>query len=295
MSLSGYEVEKVYQEVDMSKLLVLNRENYFSLEANRQYCSVSQYKSFRPEYGGCEAAALAVLKNEWVEPEKGAFTEGHYLHAWQSNELDEFKMSNPEIYSSKGPTAGQLKSDYQHLNKMIEVLERDEFVMRVLSGEKEVIMTASLFGVPFKIMIDSYRPAMKSFADLKGLKDIGGRFWKQDGDTGYWENFIQHYGYDLQMAVYAEVERIAKGREIADWLIPHLVIVTKQKPEPDHEIIFFDSEMIKSKLAELEMNLPRVIAVKNGEVEPEMCGTCSYCLSKKRLTAAKFYREFDLY
>jgi hypothetical protein len=286
--------EKEYPVADMSNLLVLNRENYFSLEADNQYCSVSQYKGFREEYGGCEAKAVAELRGEWEDKEKTAFVEGHYVHAWQSNELEEFKANNPDLYSSRGATAGQLKSNFQHCNKMIEVLERDEFVMKVLSGEKEQIMTASLFGVPWKIMIDSYMPAMKSFADLKTLRDIGGRFWRKEEEGGYWENFIQHYGYDLQMGVYAEVERRAKGRPEEDWYMPHMVIVTKEE-EPDHEVIYFDDLAIRSKLFEVEANLPRVLAVKNGEAKPQRCEKCDYCRATKRLTKARYYREFDLY
>jgi hypothetical protein len=291
--LERYEVKKEYAPIDTSGLIVLNRENYFSLEASRQYMSVSQYKSFREEYNGCEAAALAVLNGEWQEPPKEVFMEGHYLHAWQEGTLDEFKANNPDIYSSRGATAGQLKSEFQHCNKMIEVLERDSFVMKVLSGKKEVIFTAELFGIPWKIMIDSYTPEMKSFTDLKAMRDIGGKFWNKEASC--YENFISHYGYDLQFAVYAEVERIANNRPEESWLMPHMVVVTKQKPEPDHEVIYFDDASIMAKLFEVESGLPRVLAVKNGEVEPQMCGKCDYCLSKKRLTAAKFYRDFDLY
>jgi len=214
--LEGHEVEKKYPIADMSNLLVVTRENYFSLDANKQYMGVSQYKSFRPEYGGCEAKAVAELKGEWEDKEKTAFIEGHYLHAWQEGTLDEFKANNPDLYASTGKNKGELKSNFQHCNKMIQTLERDPFAMNVLSGEKEVILTASLFGVPWKIMIDSYRPAMKSFADLKAMRDIGGKFWRKDESGGYYENFIQHYGYDLQFGVYAEVERIAKGRKPED-------------------------------------------------------------------------------
>jgi hypothetical protein len=290
--LEGYEVQKEYPKVDISNLLVMNRENYFSLEANKQYMSVSQYKSFREEYGGCEAAALASLKGEWVDEEKTVFIEGHFLHSWQEGTLEEFKANNPDLYSSKGPTAGQLKSNFQHCNKMIETLERDPFVMKVLSGQKERIFTASLFGVPWKIAIDSYRPEMKSFADLKAMRDIGGKFWNKDAQC--YENFISHYGYDLQFAVYAEVERAANNRPEEDWFIPHMVVVTKHE-EPDHEVIYFDSEAIRAKLFEVEANLPRVLAVKNGEAEPQRCENCDYCRATKRLTKAKFYRDFDLY
>jgi len=290
-----WESKKIeYPVADMSNLLVLSRENYFSLEADKQYMSVSQYKSFREEYGGCEAKALAIINGEWEDKEKEAFVEGHYIHAWQSNELEEFKANNPDLYSSRGATAGQLKSNFQHCNKMIEVLERDEFVMKVLSGQKEAIFTFSLFGVPWKIMIDSYRPEMKSFADLKAIREIGGRFWRKEEEGGYWENFIQHYGYDLQMGVYAEGERIASNRAEEDWYIPHIVVVTKEE-EPDHEVIYFDEQAIRSKLHEVEVYLPRVLAVKSGEAKPQRCEKCDYCRATKRLTKARYYREFDLY
>jgi hypothetical protein len=290
--LEGYEVKKEYAPADTTGLIVLNRENYFSLEASRQYMSVSQYKGFREEYGGCEAKSVAELKGEWVDKDKDAFIEGHYLHSWQEGTLEEFKANNPDLYSSRGATAGQLKSNFQHCNKMIETLERDPFVMKVLSGKKEVIYTAELFGVMWKIAIDSYTPDMKSFTDLKAMRDIGGKFWNKE--VSCYENFIAHYGYDLQFSVYAEVERLANKRPEEDWYMPHMVVVTKQE-EPDHDVIYFDSEIIRAKLFEVENGLPRVLAVKNGEVEPQRCDNCDYCRSTKQVTAAKFYRDFDLY
>ena len=39
----------------------LNKKNYYSNEADWQYMSVSQFKTFQE----CEAATLAKLKEEW--------------------------------------------------------------------------------------------------------------------------------------------------------------------------------------------------------------------------------------
>src|SRR5690625_4795688 len=247
----------------------LTRSNYFSIEANQKYMSVSQFKDFTPAYNGCEASALAKVKGEWEQPSITAFVEGHYVHAWNEGTLDEFKANNPDLYSSRGKTSGQLKANFQHCNKMIEVLESDPLVMKALAGEKEVIMTAELFGIEWKCMLDSYQPEVGLFADLKTLRSMDGKFWNSDAQA--YENFLEHYGYIVQMAVYAEIERINSGRE--NWLIPHMVVVTKQDP-PDHEIIYFDYEAIQSHLNIVESHIERVKSVKNGEVEPIRCDKC---------------------
>lgn len=268
----------------------LNKSNYYSREANMQYMSVSQFKSFVPAYGGCEAQAMAKIAGEYEQASSVAFTEGHYVHAWNEGTLDEFKANNPDLYSSRGATAGQLKSNYQHCNKMIEVLENDPLVMKALAGQKEVIMTAELFGIPWKVMIDSYQPEVGMFADLKALKEIDGKWWNKEAQC--YENFLDHYGYALQMAVYAEVERLATDRK--EWLIPHLVVVTKQDP-PDHEILYFDFEAIERGLSVVSSHIERVKLVKSGEQEPVRCEKCDYCRATKKVKRIKHYAELALY
>ncbi|HZK37332.1 MAG TPA: PD-(D/E)XK nuclease-like domain-containing protein [Clostridia bacterium] len=272
--------------------LKLNRENYHSNKANKRYMSVSQFKDFAPAWGGCEAMALAKVKGEYEQPFKEAFMEGHFVHSWNEGKLEEFKANNPDLYSSRGATAGQLKSNYKHCNVMIDVLEKDPMVMKVLSGQKEVVLTGELFGIEWKIMLDSYNPDIKVFADLKALKDIDGKFWNNEAQM--YENFLEAYGYLTQMAVYAEIERISQGREPEDWCIPHMVVVTKQEP-PDHEIMYFDYYMIHSELLKVQQNIDRVIQVKNEIVKPIRCEKCEYCRSTKKITKIKHYMEFDLY
>lgn len=268
----------------------LTKENYFSLEANRHYMSVSQFKGFLPSYGGCEAKSMAELAGEYERPSVTAFMEGHYVHAWNEGTLAEFKANNSDLYSSRGSTAGQLKSNFQHCNKMIEVLENDPFVMKVLAGQKEVIMTATLFGIPWKVMLDSYQPDVGLFADLKAMKDMDGKFWNKEAQC--YENFIEHYGYDIQMSIYTEAEKQATGRE--QWLIPHMVIVTKQDP-PDHEALWFDYDSIERSLAIVEKHIDRVIAVKTGKEQPVRCEKCDYCRSTKKIKSIKHYGELAVY
>lgn len=268
----------------------LNKDNYYSLEANRHYMSVSQFKSFLPSYGGCEAQAMAKINGEYVDPQKNAFDEGHYVHAWNEGTLDDFKANNPQIYASTGKTAGQLKANFKHCNKMISVLKNDPLVMDVLSGEKEVIMTAELFGIPWKVMLDSYNPPVGIFADLKALKEMDGKFWNVDAQI--YENFLDHYGYKIQMGIYAEVERRNKQRN--EWLLPNMVVVTKQDP-PDHEIIYFDYDVIEQSLHIVGKHIERVKAVKHSGVEPIRCEKCEYCRLTKKIQNIKHFSELNLY
>ncbi|MDK8182076.1 PD-(D/E)XK nuclease-like domain-containing protein [Paenibacillus sp. UMB4589-SE434] len=268
----------------------LTKENYYSLEANLHYMSVSQFKSFLPSYGGCEAQAMAKISGEYVEPQKNAFDEGHYVHAWNEGTLEEFKVNNPQIYASAGKTAGQLKANYQHCNKMITVLQNDPLVMKALAGQKEVIMSAELFGIPWKAMLDSYQPEVGIFTDLKALKEIDGKWWNKDAQA--YENFLDHYGYTIQMAVYAEIERLFTGGN--EWLLPQMVVVTKQDP-PDHEIIYFDYEIIEASLQIVQNNIERVKAVKAGLIEPLRCERCEYCRLTKKIKRIKHFSELSLY
>jgi hypothetical protein len=266
----------------------LTKSNYFSLEAGRHYMSNSQFKDFAPSFGGCEARAVATLKGEYEQPSRTAFDEGHYVHAWNEGTLDDFRASNPDLFSSRGPTAGQLKANFKHCNKMIKVLENAPLAMKVLAGQKEVIMTAELFGIPWKIMIDSYQPEVGLFADLKALKEIEGRFWNKESQS--YENFLDHYGYTIQMAIYAEIERRYSKRDEGKWLVPHMVIVTKQD-QPDHEVVYFDFDMIVQQLAIVGKHIERVKAVKSGLVEPVRCEKCDYCRSTKVIKQIKHYSE----
>lgn len=52
--------------------LQLNQNNYHSLEADREYFSVSQFKNF----ADCSAREVARLKGEYVRSESSALTVG---------------------------------------------------------------------------------------------------------------------------------------------------------------------------------------------------------------------------
>lgn len=265
-------------------MLKLTKENYHSLEANRDYMSVSQFKSFIPRYGGCEAKAVAKLQGEWEDPENPAFLLGGYVHAWNEEKLPEFAAKTPALFKKDG--SGSLYAKYAIGDDMINTLKNDPVAMKALEGEKELIITEELFGMPWKIMIDSYNTETKTFTDLKTAREINKTYYNELIRER--ENFIVHWGYDWQMAAYAEIER--RNRNEDEYYLPHILVVSKEDP-PDKELITFGTNFIEPVLDEMETHVERIYPLWKGEIEPVRCGSCDYCRSTKELTEPVFYME----
>ena len=236
--------------------MILTNENYYTSEVNKEYMSVSQYKDFQK----CEAMALASLRGEWERPMTTALLVGSYIDAWFEGTLEEFCKAHPEIYTK----TGKLKADFVQAEEIIAFLQKDPMFMRYMAGKKQIIMTAELFGTKWKIKIDSYHP--DKIVDLKVMRSMERIMGK---------SFVEHWGYDLQMAIYAAVE----GRDIATYL----AVVTKQDP-PDKEIISVPRWRRLELLEDVKKNMPRILAVKSGEIPPTRCGVCEYCRATKMLT-----------
>ena len=235
--------------------MILTNENYYSDEANREYMSVSQYKSFRK----CEAAAMAELKGEWKRPMTTALLVGSYVDSWFEGTLDQFVSEHPEMFKKDG----SLKADFVQAEEIIAFVQRDPVFMEYMAGEKQIILTATLFGTPWKIKIDSNHP--DKIVDLKVMRSMERIMGK---------SFVEHWGYDLQMAIYAAV----RGGNLETYL----AVVTKQEP-PDIEVIHIPEWRRNELLEETERFMPRILAVKSGEVEPERCGICEYCRATKKI------------
>jgi len=260
--------------------MILTSENYYSVEANREYLSVSQYKDFVGTLGkrGCEECALAKLEGKWEDEITTALLVGSYVDAHFEGTLDIFKGKHPEIFTQKG----ELKADYKRANDIISRIERDEYFMKYMSGQKQVIMTGELFGVKWKIKIDSLLPHM-AIVDLKIMEDLNKEFRVKD--YGYMD-FTQFWGYDVQGAVYQEIYYQNTGERL-----PFCIAAASKEKYPNIEIIQIDNKHLKEKLYEVEANIPRIIALKNKEVEPTRCGVCDYCKHTKVLTRPIHYSE----
>ena len=245
----------------------ITKQNYYSVEADLNTMSVSQYKLFKQ----CECKAMAKLKGIYIQPETDAFLAGKYVHSWSEGTLEEFKKENPSLYSSTGKTKGELKAQFKIANNMVNSLKDDSTCMKFLDGDKEVIIEGELFGIRWRGMVDVLNLEKGFFSDLKTTQGIHKKY---DGLT-----FIEHYGYIEQMAVYRELIKQQYGKD----LIPYIVAVEKND-NPLKAIVRVDENYTKPKLEEIEYTLDRIIKVKNGEEESIGCGMCDYCRSISKVT-----------
>ena len=274
--------------------MLINSENYHSVEVNNEYMSVSQFKGFLPQYGGCEAKSMAKLRGEYVEKSKTAFLVGSYVHAFNEDMLEKFIEDHPEI-TTKG---GALRADYIKANNAIEVISRDKLFMTALSGQKEVIVTAELFGIKWRIMIDSFSEKLKRFTDLKYLKSLDDKVWNRE--LHLYEHVLEAYGYYLQVAIYSKVLSVNRKLDVGDYFEPLLAIVTKEDI-PNKAIVGFISDQetlatfIERQLFIVENFIERVKEVKSGKVEPIRCGSCDYCRETKVLMGTTHYSDFSVY
>lgn len=259
---------------------MLNEKNYYSVEMNKKYMSNSQYRDFLR----CEEMALATIEGRWQPTPSTDFLVGSYVHAWNDGTLEQFKSSTPELFTQKG----ELRSNFQFANNMIETLENDLLCREFLTGEKEVIMTANFAGADWKIKIDSYREN-DAIVDLKTTRSIYELAWSAEHRRKV--SFIEQFNYWLQVAVYSEVERLYKQRD--NWTNAYIVAVSKETP-PDKAIIALDDTgRIEFILNEIKENMPRILAVKEGLEKPTACGRCAYCRSNKVITEIISFRDLE--
>ena len=142
----------------MQKKLELDQNNYYSPEANQQYFSVSQYKDFMQ----CEAMALAKIRGEYRPEMTRAMLTGSFVDSYFEGTLDQFMKDHPAVFTRKQ----ELRSEFRKANEIIARIRSDELFMKFMSGEKQRIMTFDLFGVPWKMKMDSYLPGI-CITDLK--------------------------------------------------------------------------------------------------------------------------------
>ena len=253
--------------------MLLNDDNYYTPEANRNYWSVSQFKSFNK----CEACGLAESRGYYERPETDALLIGSYVDAYFSGEFAKFQEERGSQMFKKN---GDILAKFEHANRMIERIEEQPKCLEFLEGEKQTIMSAELFGVEWKIKMDVYNE--QRIVDLKTVKDFDRIY---DPDYGY-RDFVQYWGYDLQGAIYTRVEQAVTGR--AKPLPFYLVVVTKEKV-PDVKLLHIPDEYLEAALQMVAAKIDRFDLIKHGEVEPIRCERCDYCKSTKIITGPEEY------
>ena len=278
----------------MMARLKLTDDNYYSQEANWEYMSASQFKSFRR----CEAAAMAELRGEWGRKETSALLVGSYVDAYFSNELEQFKAEHPELFKRDGT----LKAEFQNAHAVAERLNRDELARMLLSGKHQVIKTGRIAGVWYKTKADSLLTSRqveaicKKFPQVQDLVPFGGAMivdlkcmkdfnpiWDEDAHEKV--SFIEYWGYDIQGAIYQKVD---------NRMAPFVIVGVTKEAEPDIIAVHVPDEDLSFAMAEVEALSPRYAAIKKGEISPVGCGKCAYCRSVKRLEGITHYKKINV-
>ena len=274
--------------------LKLTDDNYYSTEANWDYMSASQFKSFIR----CEAAAMAELRGEWGRKETSALLVGSYVDAYFSNELEQFKAQHPELFKRDG----SLKAEFQNAHAIAERLNQDELARMLLSGKHQVIKTGRIAGVWYKTKADSLLTSRqveaicKKFPQVQELVPFGGAIivdlkcmkdfnpiW--DEEVHEKVSFVNFWGYDIQGAIYQKVD---------NRMAPFVIVGVTKEAEPDITAIHIPDEDLSFALAEVEALSPRYAAIKKGEIAPVGCGKCPYCRSVKRLEGITHYKKINV-
>lgn len=255
--------------------MIINNNNYFSQEAGAEYWSVSQFKAF----DRCEASGLAEARGEYARPETDALLIGSYVDAYFTGDVEQFQLEHAgEMFTKKG----ELYSKFQNADKMIEAVEKQPLLEEYLTGDKQVIKTAELFGVPWKIRMDVCNG--ERIVDLKTVRDFG-EIWEDGYGRRPW---IEYWGYDIQGAVYQKIEQAASGR---DKPLPFFIAAVTKEKTPDVALIQIPQETLDVALRLVEAKIERFDLIKSGDVEPIRCESCEYCKQTKVLKKPSTYRR----
>lgn len=251
----------------------LTGDNYYSQEANREYLSVSQYKDFAGTYGkqACEFYAVEKLAGRWEDEPTTAMLVGSYVDSYFEGTLEHFKSEHPELFKRDG----SLKAEYLKAEEVIKRIERDQYFMKFMSGQKQVIMTGELFGAKWKIKMDSYLEGI-AIVDLKVMSSITEMKWVKD--LGYLD-FVRYWGYDIQGAVYQEIVRQNTGK-----MLPFYIAASTKEKEPDIRIIHVTQNYLDEALEMVQTNMPRILQIKDEGDTPERCELCDCCRHNRVLT-----------
>ena len=243
----------------------LTNTNYFSPKANREYFSVSQWKSFRK----CPNMALAEIRGKYVREETPALLVGSYVDAYFDNDLEQFKATHPALFKKDGT----LKAEYIQAEQIIERINRDRLMTKYLTGgDRQVIMTGVIEGVPIKIKIDTLHK--DKIVDGKVMKDFAPIYVEDKGRLMWWEA----WNYDVQGAVYQEIVYQNTGKRLPFFL----AAATKEKVT-DIDILHIEQSHLDFGMEEFKKDIVSFDAVKKGIVKPDRCEVCDWCKETKKL------------
>lgn len=253
--------------------MVLTKNNYHSVEANKEYMSVSQFKTFLD----CPSRMVAEMNGDMPHKQTTSMLVGSYVDAYFSGELDEFKTEHPEIFNSRN---GNLKADYINAERIIKRARQDEFFMaHVTAPNVQTILTGWIFGHEWKVKVDALHE--DKIVDFKVMRDMRPIY-----QGGEWRTFVDAWKYPLQGYIYREIVKQHVGKEL-----PFYLAVMTKEDEPDIAVIEIPSWRLNAEEAIVRHYIDEYDAVRSGKIEPRRCEKCSWCRSTKLLTKTVKYED----
>lgn len=249
---------------------------YYSVEANKQFCSASQFKDICgfPLKPGCEERALKTINGEWKPEVTKALLMGSLLDAlWENDDPSYIMERFPDCVASRGATKGQLKAEYQQIIDIYQMTLRSEKFCAYMSGLKQKVFIGEIEGLPFKIKVDSFIDGI-AIVDLKTTKTLDRNQRYFIPDSGEKLPFYLAYSYDVQLSLYSEIVRQNTGD-----LLPCYLAVADKASHPICDIIELPRKLLDEALERVKRNCEHIIRLKSGEIEPIRCESsdCDYC------------------
>lgn len=247
----------------------LNEDNYFSSQADKEYCSNSQLKSFMQ----CEARALAEINGTYKRETTDSMLLGSYVDCQllTPEKLSDFISNNPQLYSSKG----KLYAKFELAEKMVESVKRQPTVMNALKGDHQAILTADIFGVPFKAKLDVL--GKNYITDLKTTASFTKK--EYDASVGKYVGFAEYHKYDLQGAIYQEIVYKVTGKRL-----PFFIAAVTSEKHPRVRLMLVDQDSLDKALEEAHDIIVGIPDLKAGKVKPMRCNECDFCADTEIIT-----------
>ena len=249
--------------------MILDATNYYEPSP---YMSASQFKAFL----GCEAAALAEAERTFSREPSTALVQGQYVDAYFTGDVEEFRGTHPELFKKDGT----LKSTFTACEAAIARIEKSETAMEYLEGEKQVIATGEIEGVPCKGKLDVLHD--DRIVDLKCMRDFEPRY-----KNGEKLDFIRYWGYDIQAYFYTELVRQQYKVNL-----PFYILAVTKEASPDLLLVEVPDWLINSAGEVVRHYINRFDAIKRHEIQPKRCGHCAYCKETKVIERPMKYEEF---
>ena len=196
---------------------------------------------------------------------------GSYVDRYVEGTLETWLLEHPELFLKTGNNKGQLKSEYRIAEDICHYIDENKILSQFLSGDKQVVMTGEISGIPWKIKIDSYSPHI-AINDLKVVREIR-------DNKGKYIDFIRPWGYDIQMSVYQEIVR-----QNTDELLPVFICACSKTNPIDSVIINIPQDVLDNTLNYVKMTAPDYWEVYQGKREPIKCGVCPTCIKSNHET-----------